>query len=150
MRGFLRQCQPPAWQRFPGGVERQEREGRSARPRRRERSRTRSRECNHAHRKEEEKGNTASLHSTWRHKAMVPGKVRAHCSIVRLAKGRESLGVQSLADHSNLPLIGCRAFVLDGTKLFHDKTQGRTALRDATRVRTPELQRNGKRKLLAK
>ena len=57
---------------------------------------------------------------------------------------------KSLADHSNLPLIGCRAFVLDGTKLFHDKTQGRTALRDAMRVRTPELQRNGKRKSLAK
>ena len=29
---------------------------------------------------------------------MVPGNVRAHCSIVRLAKRRESLGVQSLAD----------------------------------------------------
>ena len=41
--GFLRKCQPPAWQRFPGGSERQEREGRSARPRRRERSRRRSR-----------------------------------------------------------------------------------------------------------
>ena len=68
----------------------------------------------------------------------------------RLPNDVKALGVQSLADHSNLPLIGCRAFVLDGTKLFHDKTQNRTALRDAMRVRTPELQQNGKRKLLAK
>ena len=44
-RGFLRKCQPPAWQRFPGGIEGQEREGRSARPRRRERSKTRSRDA---------------------------------------------------------------------------------------------------------
>ena len=26
-RGFLRKCESPAWQRFPGGIERQERKG---------------------------------------------------------------------------------------------------------------------------
>ena len=41
---------------------------------------------------------------------MVPGKARAHCSIVRLAEHREGLGVQSLADHSNLLHTGCRTF----------------------------------------
>ena len=70
---------------------------------------------------------------------MVPREIRAHCSIVRLAKRREGLGVQSLADLANLPLTGCRAFVLDGTKRFHDKPQGRTVLRDAKRVGPPEL-----------
>ena len=67
---------------------------------------------------------------------MVPGKAIAHCSIVRLAKRSEGLGVQSLADHSNLPLTGCRAFVLHGTKRFHDKPQGRTVPRDAGSVLT--------------
>ena len=80
----------------------------------------------------------------------LPRKVRAHCSIVRLAKRREGRGVQSLAEDSNLPLTGCGAFVLDKTDRFHDKPQGRSVLRDAKSVRTPELQRNGKRKLLAK
>ena len=49
-------------------------------------------------------------------------KARAHRSIVRLARRREGLGVQSLADLTNLPLTGCGAFVLDGTKCFHDVT----------------------------
>ena len=41
---------------------------------------------------------------------MVSGKVGAHCSIVRLARRREGRGVQSLEDHSNLPLSrGIRA-----------------------------------------
>ena len=34
---------------------------------------------------------------------MVPWKVRAHCSIVRLAKRREGLGQQRLADFATLP-----------------------------------------------
>ena len=72
---------------------------------------------------------------------MAPRKVRAHCSFVRLAKRREGLGVRSLADPSNLH-TGCRAFVFDGTKLLHDKTQGRTMLRDALMLRTLELQQN--------
>ena len=78
---------------------------------------------------------------------MVPEKVRAHCSIVRLAKRRERLGVQSLADHTHLPLISCTVSVLDGTKHSHDITQGRTVLGDDMRIRTPELQRNGKKKI---
>ena len=49
-------------------------------------------------------------------------KARAHCSIVRLAKGRESLGGQRMAVIPMLSLSGCRAFVLDGTKRFHDVT----------------------------
>ena len=39
-------------------------------------------------------------------KAMVPMGVRGRCSIVRLAKLREGLGVQSLADLATLPLTG--------------------------------------------
>ena len=35
-RGFLHNCQPPAWQKNLGGIERLERGGRSARPRIRE------------------------------------------------------------------------------------------------------------------
>ena len=68
----------------------------------------------------QEKGrkNSAVLHTMWRQKAMVPREVRAHCSIVRLAKRREGLGVQSLADLANLPLTGYRAFVLYRTKLL--------------------------------
>ena len=41
-------------------------------------------------------------------------------------KRREGLGVQTLVDRSNLQLSGCRAFVLDGARCFHDKVQGRT------------------------
>ena len=51
---------------------------------------------------------------------MVPKKTRTHCSIVRLEKRREGLGVQSLADLSNLPLTECRALVLDGSKRLQD------------------------------
>ena len=43
---------------------------------------------------------------------------QGHCSIVRLAKRREGLGVQSLADLANLPLTGCRAFVLKDARAF--------------------------------
>ena len=39
---------------------------------------------------------------------MVPGEARVRCSIARLAKRREGLGVQSLADLANLPLAGRR------------------------------------------
>ena len=54
-------------------------------------------------------------------KSIVPRKVKAHCFLVRLAKRREGLGAQSLADHSNL------AFVIDGTKRLQDVgPQGRT------------------------
>ena len=50
--------------------------------------------------------NSAVFHNVWRQKAMVPGKVRTHCSTVRLAKRREGLGVQRLADLANLPHAG--------------------------------------------
>ena len=82
-RGFLRKCQPPTWQRFPCGTERQEREGRSAMPKRRERSRIRSQIQPSA--QERVRKNSAVLHTLWRQKAMVPKEVRAHCSVVRLA-----------------------------------------------------------------
>ena len=49
---------------------------------------------------------------------MVLKKARGHYSIVHLAKRREGLGGQSLADHTNLPPTGCGAFVLDGMKRF--------------------------------
>ena len=44
---------------------------------------------------------------------MVPRWARAQCSHVRLAKGRESLGGQRLAD---ILILGCEALVHDGTK----------------------------------
>ena len=52
--------------------------------------------------KEEEK--SAVLHTMWRQKAIMPREVRIHCSIVRMAKQREGLGVQRLADLANLQL----------------------------------------------
>ena len=73
---------------------------------------------------------------------MVPREVRAHCSIVRLAKRHEGFGEQSLADLANLPLTGGGAFVLDGTKRFYDKNQGRTVQKDAQGISPPELHRN--------
>ena len=57
---------------------------------------------------------------------MVPGRAIAHCSIVRLAKRREGLGVQSLADHSNLQLTGCGAVVRDGIKRLQDCPSSRS------------------------
>ena len=48
--------------------------------------------------------------------AMVPRWARAQCSIVRLARGRESLGGQRMADILILPPSGCGTLVLDGTK----------------------------------
>ena len=116
-RGFLRKCQPPAWQRFPSGSERQEREGRNARPKRRERSRI-ANATKHTS-KEKKKKQCIPPHQV-EAKGNGARKVRAHCSIVRLAKRREGLGAQSLADHSNLLLAGCRAFVLDETKRLQD------------------------------
>ena len=53
---------------------------------------------------------------------MVPRKAKGNCSIVRLAKRREGLGVQRLADLANLPHASSGGFVLDGTKCFHDKS----------------------------
>ena len=56
--------------------------------------------------------NSASLHTMWRSKAMVPREVRAHCSIVRVAKRREGLGEQSLAETNvfttNIKFKPCR------------------------------------------
>ena len=57
---------------------------------------------------------------------MVPGRAIAPCSIVRLAKRREGLGVQSLADHFNLQLTGCGAVVRDGVKRFQDCPSSRS------------------------
>ena len=52
--------------------------------------------------------NNVVLHTKWRLKAMVPREARAHCSIVRLAKRREGIGVESLADLANQPHAGRR------------------------------------------
>ena len=57
------------------------------------------REGKRKHKKE----NSAVLRNVWRQKAMVPGKVRTHCFIVRLARRREGLGEQRLADFTILP-----------------------------------------------
>ena len=57
---------------------------------------------------------------------MVKRRAVSFFRTVRLEKRREGLGVQTLLDRSNLQLSGCRAFVLDGARCFHDKVQGRT------------------------
>ena len=44
-----------------------------------------------------------------RQKAMVPWKVRTHCSIVRMAKRREGFGVERLSDLATLPHAGSRS-----------------------------------------
>ena len=135
--GFLRKCQPPACQRFPGGNERQERKG--AVPGQEDgKDRGEGREPSA---QEKEVKNSAILHNMWRQKAMVLGEARVHCSIVCLAKRSEGLGVQSLAWQISpiYRLLVEGPFVLDGTKRFHDKPQGRIVLRVAKRVGPPEL-----------
>ena len=92
--------------------------------------------------KGKESKNSAVVHTLWTKEAMVLRRASVFCCIVRLAKQREGLGVQSLADLSNLHLSGCRAFVFDGLKRFQDCPLSRTVVRDAIRVGTPELQRN--------
>ena len=57
------------------------------------------REGKRKHKKE----NSAVLRNVWKQKAMVPGKVRTHCFIARLARRREGLGEQRLADFTILP-----------------------------------------------
>ena len=41
--------------------------------------------------------------NVWGQKSTVPWEGRAHCSIVRVAKRREGLGGQHLADFATLP-----------------------------------------------
>ena len=79
--------------------------------------------------KGKESKNSAVLHTLWTKEAMVLRRASVFCCIVRLAKQREGLGVQSLADLSNLHLSGCRAFVFDGLKRFQDCPQSRTVVR---------------------
>ena len=70
---------------------------------------------------------------------MVPGEVRAHCSIVRLAKLRESFGEQSLADLANLALTGRGAFVLEGANACTTKIKVGQCRRTQKKSRPPEL-----------
>ena len=42
--------------------------------------------------------NSALNRNVWRPKAMVPRMIRTHCSIVRMARRREGLGVECFAD----------------------------------------------------
>ena len=86
------------------------------------------------------KGNKHSAvhHTLWKLKAMVPKKARVHCSIVRLAKRREGLGVQSLGDLSNLLLTGC----LTEPNAFTTNLKVGPCSGTQTRVGSPELRRN--------
>ena len=97
MRGFLRKCQPPECQRLPGGHERQG----ATRAQCQAKKTGKIEEMVANATKCTGKGikNSAIIHIMWR-------EVRARCSIVRLAKRRESFGEQSLADLANLPLTG--------------------------------------------
>ena len=90
------------WQRKTGA------KGRSVRPGRRETSRRQPRECNRAQGEKKEVKTVQSSATCRGKKAMVPGKVRTHCSIVCMVKRREGLGVQRLADLANLPHAGSR------------------------------------------
>ena len=74
---------------------------------------------------------------------MVPRRALAFCSIVRLAKQREGLGVQSLANNSNLQLSGFRGFVLDGIKRFQ-YCPSSMSYRVEGNHDTPETQRSTK------
>ena len=121
---------PSRVQGFLGGIGKTGAKGRSARPRRRERSRRRSRKQPWAR----EKGceNSAVVHTMWSKRQRCLGEVRAQWSIVRMAKRREKASVCNawqISPICRLPVVG--AFVLDGTKRFHDKPQGRSVMRDA-------------------
>ena len=74
---------------------------------------------------------------------MVPKRALAFCSIIRLAKRRESLGVQSLANNSNLQLSACRGFVLDGIKRFQYCPSSKSYRVEGNHG-TPEMQRSTK------
>ena len=69
---------------------------------------------------------------------------RPQCTNFRLARRRESLGVQRMADVPLQPLSGWEALVLDGTKCLQDCRSSRSyrKTRVAMEVSTPELQRN--------
>ena len=73
---------------------------------------------------------------------MVPGNVRAQCSIARLAKRRESLREQRLADFAILPNAVSRTFVLDGTNGNHEKSSRATSDKHKAEllVRMPQSQ----------
>ena len=97
-RGFLRKCQPPACQGVP--VATTDRSGRTQYQAKKTGhiEKTTARANISTRRK-----NSAVLRNVWRQKAMVPGKVRTHCSIACLARRRESLGEKRLAGPATLP-----------------------------------------------
>ena len=66
------------------------------------------------------------------------------CTNFRLARRRESLGVQRMADVTFQPLSGWEALVLVGTECLQDCRSSRSyrKTRVAMKVSTPELQRN--------
>ena len=70
---------------------------------------------------------------------MVPRLARAQCSKVRLARGRESLGGQRMADTLILPLSSCGVLVLNGTKRLWNCRSSRSYRhpKDAMRVSPP-------------
>ena len=61
---------------------------------------------------------------------MVPKEARTYCSIVRMAKRREGLGVHRQADLANLSHIGCRCLrarrnqAFFNVKKWSDREQG--------------------------
>ena len=132
--GLLRKSQPPVCPRFPRGIERQERKG--AVPGQEDgKDRGEGRACNQVHRKEEEKQCSPPHHVE--------------------AKGNGSQGKSEHSDQScawqndvkasvykawQISPI-CRllvegAFLLDGTKCFHDKPKGRSVMRDVKKGRS--------------
>ena len=76
----------------------------------------------------------------WWQKAKVPRNVKTYCSIVRLVK-RRRLRCSKPVNLSNLPLSGCRAFVLDQT-LSRRSSRSDCAEGRKKRVGLPELRRN--------
>ena len=97
------------------------------------------RKCNQTHWKEEEKVQSSTPCGGRRQWCL--GRSEHIAPSVRLAKRREGLGVPSLADLTNLLLTGCGAFMLDGTKRFHDKSMSDRA-EGRTKIGLPELRRN--------
>ena len=100
-RARVRKCQPPTRPNFPGGNKGQDRKG-VVSGQEDGKHREDNRESNHGHKRRK----NAVLRNVWRQKTVVPGKVRVQCSIVRLAKRREGVGTERLADLPTLPHSG--------------------------------------------
>ena len=136
-QGLLRKCQPPAWQRSPGGIGKQKRERRSAMPRRRERSRRRSRGCNRVQGRKGKKKQYCPRHHV---EAEGNGAKEGQSTLLHRTlakKERECQGGQSLAVILFLPHSDCGSSCLTEPSVFRIvDPQGRTEFCTYSRAAT--------------